>query len=204
MNKGFPKIIAIVGTNASGKSSVGIKLAKIFNGEIISADSRQIYRGFDLCCGKITSEEAQIVPHHLLDIKDIGESFSVFDFQKMTYSLIPKILGRKKIPFIVGGTGQYVRSVVEGFPFSERPPDMELRDKLEKLPIEELQSMLTPEGKASFASKPSDLQNKRRVIGTLEKIAHGEPLENENVARYNALQLGITWSKEELHNQSVS
>jgi tRNA dimethylallyltransferase len=201
MSRELPKIIAIVGTNASGKSSVGIELAKFFNGEIISADSRQLYRGFDLCCGKITTDEAQIVPHHLLNIKDIGEPFSVFHFQKMAYSLIPQILGRNKIPFIVGGTGEYIKSVVEGFPFSDRPPDTELRAELEKLSLEELQAMLTPEVKKHFASKPSEFKNKRRLIGAIEKITHNESLEDKNVARYNTLQIGITWPNEVLYKR---
>lgn len=200
---GLPKIIAIVGTNASGKSSIGIELAKKFNGEIISADSRQIYRGFDLCCGKISAEEAKMVPHHLLDIKEIGDFFSEFDFQQMTYSLIPQILDRGRIPFIVGGSGEYVRSVVEGYLYDECPPDAELRSRLEKRSLEELQvqAMLTPEGKSYFSSHPSELLNKRRVIRKLEKIAHGVPLEAQQLVRYNVLQLGITWPKEKLHKR---
>jgi len=201
MSNELPKIIAVIGTNASGKSAIGIELAKTFNGEIISADSRQVYKGFDLCCGKVTPEEARIVPHHLLDIRDIGEDFSAFDFQQMTYSLIPQILHRGKIPFIVGGTGEYVRSVVDGFTFPKRPPDLALRGKLDKLPVEELQAMLTPEAKAFFASKPSEFKNKRRLIGAIEKAAHGEPLSYENVAKYNVLQLGVTWPKEILHKR---
>jgi len=201
MNNELPKIIAVVGTNASGKSAIGIELAKIFNGEIISADSRQVYKGFDLCCGKVTSEEARIVPHHLLDIRNIGEVFSVSDFQQMTYSLIPQILQRGKLPFIVGGTGLYVRSVVNGYILHEEPAETELRDKLNKLPVDELQVMLTLEGRTFLASNPSDLQNKRRIIRVIEKTTHGKPLSYENVARYNVLQLGVTWPKEILHKR---
>ena len=199
----LPRIIAIVGTNASGKSSLGLELAQSFGGEIISADSRQVYRGFDLCCGKITAKEAQTVPHHLLDIRDIGEPFSVYDFQRMAYSLIPKILQRDKTPFIVGGTGLYVKSVVYGYALNEEPADMSARDKLKQLPLEELQAMLalTPEGKAFFASNPSDSQNERRIIRALEKTARGESLKHENAAIYNVLQLGVTWSKEILHKR---
>jgi len=201
MNNELPKIIAVVGTNASGKSAIGIELAKIFNGEIISADSRQVYRGFDLCCGKVTPEEARAVPHHLLDIRDIGEAFSVSDFQRMAYSLIPQILQRGKLPFIVGGTGLYVRSVVNGYILHEEPAETELRGKLNKLPIDELHAMLTQEGRAFLASNPSDLQNRRRIIRIIEKTAHGEPLGYENAARYNVLQLGVTWPKEILHKR---
>jgi tRNA dimethylallyltransferase len=195
----LPKIIAIVGTNASGKSSIGLKLAQRFNGEIISADSRQVYRGFDLCCGKVTAEEMQIVPHHLLDLKTIGESFSVSEYQKMAYFLIPQILGRDKVPFIVGGTGLYISSVVKGYVLNEESVDSELREKLGELPIEELQAMLTPKGRAFLESNQSEVNNKRRIIRVLEKTAKGESLNHENIARYDALQLGITWSKEKLH-----
>ena len=201
MSNQLPKIIAVVGTNASGKSSVGIELAKIFGGEIISADSRQLYKGFDLCCGKITAKEAQIVPHHLIDIKDIGEPFSVSDYQKAAYSLIPQILQRDKVPFIVGGTGLYVSSVADGYILREESADMVLRGKLSKLSVEELQSTLTPEARSLLASRPSDFQNKRRLIRIHEKISRGEPLKNEKAARYNVLRLGITWPKEILHKR---
>jgi len=198
---GLPGIITIVGTNASGKSAVGVELAKRFGGEIISADSRQIFRGFDLCCGKITAEETQAIPHHLINIKDIGEPFSVSDFQKMAYSLIPQIRSRGKTPFIVGGTGLYVSSVVSGYVLGDEPDDTTLRDALEELPVDELQAMLTPEGKAYIAANPSDSRNRRRLIRIIEKSSRGAPLGYENEARYDALQLGITWPKEILHKR---
>jgi tRNA dimethylallyltransferase len=197
----LPKLITIVGANASGKSSLGIELAKIFNGEILSSDSRQLYRGFDLCCGKITPDEGKIVPHHILDIRDIGEPFSVFDYQKLAYSIIPQILSRGKNPFIVGGTGLYVNSVAYGYNFREDSADLELRNKLEKLSIDELQEMLTPEGKAFLEPNYSDAHNKRRVIRTIVKTTLGEPLDYENEAKYETLQLGVLWSKEQLHER---
>ena len=195
------KLIAIVGPNASGKSTFGLELAKIVNAEIISADSRQIYRGFDLCSGKITPEEMKTVPHHLIDIRDIGEPFSVFDYQKAAYSIIPQILHRNKVPFIVGGTGLYVHSVIDGYVLREEAADCELRGKLEELCKEELQSMLTPEGKAFLAKNPSDYSNKRRIIRVIIKTALGEPLEYENAARYDALRLGVKWPKEKLQER---
>ena len=101
-----PKLIAIVGTNASGKSAVGIELARRYGGEIVSADSRQILRGYDLCSGKVTAGERQAVPHHLLDIADAGTYFSLSDYQAQAYAAIDDILGRGKQPFLVGGTGR--------------------------------------------------------------------------------------------------
>ncbi len=192
----LPKMIAVVGTNASGKSSVGLELAQKFYGEIISADSRQVYRGFDLCSGKVTPEEQRLVPHHLLDIKEIGEPFSVADFQSLVYDTVPQITSRGKLPFLVGGTGLYIGSVVHGYIMTEEPADTALREKLEALPIEELKAKLTPEGRAFLAERPADYQNKRRIIRVLEKISRGEPLNYENSPRYDVLQLGVTWPKE--------
>lgn len=196
MNNDRPKIIAIVGTNASGKSAIGIELAKDLNGEIVSADSRQVYKGFDLCCGKVTPEEKQIVPHHLLDVRNIGEPFSVSDFQKMAYSVISQIIERNKFPFIVGGTGLYVDSVVSGYIMREETVEAGLREELNKLDLDELYTRLTPEGKSYLSNNRSDYQNKRRVIRVIEKTANGEPLHYENSVRYSALQIGVTWPRE--------
>ena len=197
----LPKLIAVTGTNASGKTSVGIELAKAFNGEIISADSRQVFKGFDLCSGKVTPEEKQSVPHHLIDILSIGEPFSVADYQSLVYSLVPQILARGKTPFIVGGTGLYVNSVIYGYTLHKEIPNTGLRTELEELSIEELQSRLSKEGLEFLASRPSDLQNKRRIIRVLEKTLLGDPLEYENIPVYDVLQLGVTWPKEVLHKR---
>lgn len=196
-----PKIITVVGPNASGKSALGIKLAKRFNGEIISADSRQVYRGFDLCCGKVTEEEKEEIPHYLLDVRNVGEPFSVCDYQKMAYSSISQIMAKGKVPFIVGGTGLYVRAVVRGYNFEEDSFNTELREKLEKLSLEELQEMLSPDSKAFLSANPSDFNNKRRLIRRIEKDQQGEGLNHNNEPRYDVLQLGISWPKEILHQR---
>ena len=103
------KVVAVVGTNASGKSDLGVRLARAFQGEIISADSRQVFRGLDLGTGKITPEEMQNVPHYMIDIRDPGEFFSMADFQRLSFELIPQISSRGHLPMIVGGTGLYAR-----------------------------------------------------------------------------------------------
>jgi len=198
MSDQLPKIIAVVGTNASGKSAIGIELAKRLNGEIVSADSRQIYRGFDLCCGKVTGEERRQVPHHLLDVRNIGEEFSVYDFQREAYAAIDQILQRGRTPFLVGGTGLYVSAVVHGYRLREGMGRTDLRERLEGLSLEELHRMLSPEARDFLASNPSEMQNKRRVIRAIEKSAQGEPFTPRNAPRYDALQIGVTWPKEVL------
>lgn len=162
----LPKIIVIAGTNASGKSALGIELAKKYSGEIISADSRQIYKGFDLCCGKVTKEEQAAVPHHLLDICEIGDSYSVTDYQKKVYSLVPQIIAQGHIPFIVGGTGLYISSVVNGYEFKDENLDLDFRKELETKSLEDLQKMLPPKAISYLNGNVSDMNNTLLIIGT--------------------------------------
>lgn len=133
-----PKVIAVVGPTASGKTALSITLAKAFNGEVISADSRQVYRRLNLGTGKVTLEEMDGVPHHLLDVADPQERFSVAEFQKLGKAAIEDILSRGRIPIVCGGTGLYVNTLLSGAKLPEVPPNKELRDTLEKLPTEEL------------------------------------------------------------------
>lgn len=118
--QGLPKVISIVGLTASGKSGLGIKLAQGFNGEIISCDSRQVYVGLDIGTAKVTKQEQKLVKHHLIDVVEPRELYNVFEFQKAAYCAIEDILARGKVPFLIGGTGLYSRSVVEGYGFDER------------------------------------------------------------------------------------
>ncbi len=127
------KAVAIVGTNASGKSALGVAVALRFSGEIISADSRQVYRGLDIGTGKLTPGEMHGIRHHLIDVMDLGRRYSVADFQGSAYRLIDEITARGKLPIIVGGTGLYVRSVVDGYQLTNAQPDLALRDQLERL-----------------------------------------------------------------------
>ncbi|HMP67472.1 MAG TPA: isopentenyl transferase family protein, partial [Candidatus Paceibacterota bacterium] len=113
-NKHKPKIIVIVGPTSSGKSDFAVKLAKKIGGEIVSADSRQVYKGLDLASGKITKKEMCGIPHYMLDIVSPKKVFTVSDFQKIAYKKIDDILARGKIPIICGGTGFYVQSIVDG------------------------------------------------------------------------------------------
>lgn len=191
-------VVVICGTNASGKSSLGIKLAKKYNGEIISADSRQIIRGFDLCCGKVSDEEKKIVPHHMIDICDIGDTFSVSDYQKQVYELIPQIVKRNKMPFIVGGTGLYIDAVIKGYNFYDEDINYNYREELNNKSIQDLQAMLSETATEYLKYNNSDFNNKRRLIRLIEKESNGNPILPSNKALFNTLQIGVTWSKEML------
>src|ERR1035437_4095547 len=106
------KLVVILGTNASGKSDLGIRLAGHFGGEVVSADSRQVYRGLDLGSGKISPAQAATVKHHLIDVADVSEYFTLAQYQRAAYSAIDAISGTGKLPLLVGGTGLYISAIV--------------------------------------------------------------------------------------------
>ena len=166
----LPRIIAIVGTNASGKSGLGIELASRYGGEVVSADSRQVFRGLDLGSGKVTPEEMRGVPHHLIDVCEPNDFFSMADFQKLAYEAIDDILRRGKLPFLVGGTGLYVASVLDGYQISDKMPDLAYRAELEKLTTPQLYDML-------LELKPDvqvEKNNRNRVMRIIERIHDGD------------------------------
>ena len=193
------KLIVIAGTNASGKSGLSIELAKKYGGEIISADSRQVYKGLDLGSGKVTPEEMQGVRHHLLDVAKPNEFFSLTDFQEKAYESIDDVLDRGKKAFLVGGTGLYVNSIVDGYNIVKAPVNNELRDEVAKKSIGELISIL--EEKNPDALNKVDLKNKRRVERAVERALMGVTEEPVNIPRYNTLVLGITWPREILYER---
>lgn len=125
-----PFVLAIVGPTASGKTAVSVELAKLYGGEIISADSMQIYKGMDIASAKPTEAEKQGIPHHLMDFLDRGTVFSAADYVKLAREKIDEVLGRGKLPIIVGGTGLYVDSLLENVKFSEGGSDEEYRREL--------------------------------------------------------------------------
>jgi tRNA dimethylallyltransferase len=187
-------LIAVVGTNASGKSGLAVRLAMRYGGEIVSADSRQVFRSFDLGSGKITPAEMQGVPHHLLDVCSAGEFFSVAEFQRLAYVAIGGILSRGRLPFLAGGTGLYVDSVVDGYVLSEVKPDLAYRRQLEELTTQELYQLLSER----LPGAPIDAHNRNRVMRRLEMLQAGDPGHGERKPRYRALKLGVTWPRETL------
>ena len=190
-----PKIITVIGPTATGKTALGILLANRFNGEIISADSRQVYIGFDLGSGKASPEEQSAAPHHLLDILPANTRYSAAEFQKDCYQKIEDILSRGKLPIIVGGTGFYVRSVTEGYGFSEMNKNKSEYKQLELLSIEELTQKLASLG---GTISPTDALNKRRLIHAIQKS--GTPTAANN-PKYDFLQLYLDFPKEALYKR---
>jgi tRNA dimethylallyltransferase len=162
------KTVVIVGPTASGKSDLAVQLAKKFNGEIISADSRQVYKGLDIGTGKITRKEMGGIPHHLLDVADPRKQFSVSQFKSLTKEEIKYIRKRNRLPIIVGGTGFYIDAVTGAAAFPDVPPNKKLREKLMKKSNAELFKML--EKKDPKRAKTIDHNNKVRLIRALEII----------------------------------
>jgi len=194
------KLIVIVGPTASGKTDLSIKLAEKFNGEIISADSRQVYKGMDIGTGKVTKKEMKGVPHYLLDVVPPGrERFTVVQYQKLALRTIKEIHKKKKIPFLVGGTGFYIQAVVDGIVIPEVKPDWKLRKKLEKKSIQELFKMLKKLD--ARRAKTIESKNKRRLIRALEiviKTKKPVPLLKKKPTQFEFLIIGIKKSPNEL------
>ncbi len=185
------KILVILGPTATGKSDLAVKLARKYNGEIISADSRQVYKGMNIGTGKITKEEMQGVHHWLLDIVSPKEKFSVADFKKRADDKIKTILNRGKLPIIVGGTGFYIQSVVDNITLPEVPANPSLREKLEKKSLDDLASILKKIDDSRL--KKIDTRNRVRLIRAIE-IAHSlgkVPEIKKKDAEYEFLQIGL-------------
>ena len=131
------KVVAVVGPTASGKTALGVEIAKRFNGEVVSADSMQIYKGMDIATAKPMPEEMQGIPHHLIDFLDRDIVFSAADYVRLAREKIDEVLSRGKLPVIVGGTGLYIDSLLENVKFSEGGSDEEYREKLYKIAAQE-------------------------------------------------------------------
>lgn len=177
------QLITVVGPTASGKSALALQLAQKFDGEIICADSRTIYKGMDIGTSKPSLSDQQLAVHHLLDIVLPDQTFTAAEFKKLATEAIDDIVGRHKLPIIVGGTGLYVDSILYDFEFREKP-DPARRAELEKLSVEELQSELQAEG----IQLPENDKNPRHLIRALET---GGALANGGSLREDTLVVGL-------------
>jgi tRNA dimethylallyltransferase len=198
MIRGF-NLLVILGPTASGKTQVGVQIARALNGEIISADSRQVYRGMDLGTGKDLKEYGE-VPYHLIDIVDPGYEFSVFEFQRRFVRAFLGIQDRGKLPILVGGTGLYLEAVLKGFRLAEVPPNPKLRAEFEPLSLEDLADHL----KAINPSlhNTTDLRLRERVIRAIE-IARfqGDPSSQPSLPDLSPIVFAIRWPKDMLHQR---
>jgi tRNA dimethylallyltransferase len=167
MGKGqIKKIVIVVGPTASGKSALGIALAKRFGGEVVSADSRQVYRGLEIGSGAISKKEANGIPHHLLGIVNPKKTFTVSEYRKMARKEIEAIWKREKLPILVGGTGLYIRAAVDGLVIPDVKPNPKLRKTLERMSVDELSNVLKKKDLRRW--KEIDRKNPRRLIRAIE------------------------------------
>lgn len=197
-------LVAVVGPTAVGKTALAVALGPRVNAEVVSADSRQLYRHMDIGTAKPTPQERAAVPHHLLDVADPDATVSLAQYLRLARAAIADIAARGQVPFLVGGTGQYVRALLQGWQTPEVPPDPELRAALEQ------QAAIDPEAAwarllrldpdvAAFI----DPRNVRRVVRALEvTLKSGRPFSEQRRAvapSYRVLQLGLTLEREALY-----
>ncbi|MCI0680322.1 tRNA (adenosine(37)-N6)-dimethylallyltransferase MiaA [bacterium] len=194
------KLIVILGPTASGKSSLAVELAREFGGEVVSADSRQVYKGLDIGTGKITKREMQGVPHHLIDIALPKRQLSVSEYKKRADKTIEDIARRGKVPILCGGTGFYIDAVAEGIVFPEVLPNPLLRKKLAEKKPDELFVML--QKLDPRRAKTIEKNNPRRLIRAIEiaRALGNVPELKKSAPKYNALYIGIAPDTETLCN----
>jgi tRNA dimethylallyltransferase len=196
-----PKVIVILGQTATGKSDLAVKIAKKIDGEVISADSRQVYKGLDIGTGKITKKEMHGVPHHLLDVANPKKQFTVAEYQKLAISAIAEIISRGKTPIICGGTGFYIDAVTRGVILPEVPPNEKLRKVLDKKTAKKLLSMLHKLDKNR--AKQLHPNNKVRIIRAIEiaKALGKVPKVKENKPEYKFIKIGLHLAKDMLRKR---
>ncbi len=195
------KILVIVGPTASGKTSLAVRIAQECNGEIISADSRQVYRGLDSGTEKITHEEMGGIPHHLIDCADPRETYTAFDFKNDAEKHIKEITARGHVPIIAGGTLLYIETLLGRKVVPEIPPNPVLREKLEKLSVNALFEMLKE--KDPTRAKNIDAKNPRRLVRALEIVeALGTvPKETQTECPYDAYIIGLLTDADTLRDK---
>ena len=184
--------IVLLGPTASGKTRLGVALARELNGEIISADSRQVYRGMDIGTGKDIGEYGE-VPYHLIDILEPGEDFNVFFFQKLCFAAMAEIRGRNRLPVIVGGTGLYLDAVLRKYRMVEVPDNPDLRRELATLSLEELAARLLAVNPRLHNT--TDLLDQARLLRAIEIAEYEKCHEPEPLPEIKPLIFGVRWER---------
>lgn len=190
------KVIVITGPTAVGKTALSIELAKKLNGEIINADSMQIYKGLNIGTAKITEEEKENIPHHLFDIKEVEEEYSIYNYQKDCRKVIDNILSRNKTPILVGGTGLYIKAALYDYKLSEEKE----QNTYDNLKTEEIYNELLKLDK----NIKIDKNNRRRLIRALNYYKENNTSINTNKTNkllYNAIFIGLTTNREILYKK---
>ena len=194
-------VIAIVGVTASGKTSYSIDLAKRIDGEIVSADSRLVYKDFNIGVAKPTVEERQGIPHYMIDVVEPTVNYSAGLYAREAKKCIEDILSRGKTPIVVGGTGLYLRILLENYDLPEIEPNWKLREELSKLSYEELEKMLLSLDSEAFVEK----NDKKKIIRYIEIIkTTGKPLEQSRGVsdiEYDVEWIGLNFPREELYHR---
>ena len=203
-----PPLIVILGPTAVGKTGLALRLAQALNGEIIGADSRQIYRYMDIGTAKPTPKEQRIVPHHMIDLIDPADTLSLASYQRMAYDAIDAVHDRGHVPLLVGGTGQYLSAVTEGWSIPEVPPNYELRAELEQFADEHGADalharLMAHDPAAAMKIHPNNI---RRVVRALEvSIETGQPiseLQKKQPPPYRLLQIGLDLERKKLYERA--
>jgi len=198
--------VVLLGATASGKTSLGVHLARLIGGEILSADSRQVYRFLDIGSGKDIDEYGDL-PYHLIDIADLSSEYSVFDYQRDFYTAFPDVVSRKRIPVIVGGTGMYLDSIIRGYSLVEVPENETLREELASLSLEDLVARLYSLKKE--VHNRTDLVERARLIRAIEiaeyKAADTPPVSglyaHSNLSGIHPIILGVHFDRAVLRSR---
>lgn len=199
----LPNLIAVVGQTATGKTALAVQIALRHNGEVISADSRQVYRGLDLGTGKVTVEETCGVPHHMIDVVDVNDSFSVMRFQRDALAVVADIQSRGKLPILCGGTGQYIDAILDDVSLPDVDPNPELRESLKNLSNEELFAKLTElDPRRASTIEPENPHRLMRAIEIATALGAVPELSDAN-PRFNALVIGCRFADTEIYRARI-
>jgi tRNA dimethylallyltransferase len=202
MSEAARNTLVVLGPTASGKTALGVQLARAFDGEILSVDSRQVYQGLDIGAGKDLDEfsrDGEPVPYHLIDIVGLDQEFNVFAYQRAFFEAFEDVTQRSKRPIAVGGTGLYLEAVLKGYLLVETPEDPSLREELAELTNEELAARLT-------AAKPklhntTDVTDRDRTIRAIEIAEHKPGAPPPPAPEIRPLIIGIRWKREVLRQR---